>query len=73
MGIEVGKIYNVMHNRKGTFRLLITETSGEWVCGQIVAGTAGAMLDCNVKEVGEMITVRESFCTFREITDHEDE
>lgn len=58
---EVGKTYRVQHSRKGTFILLVTSKTDEWVTGTIMEGTAKAMLDYNVREAGEDITLRLSF------------
>jgi hypothetical protein len=68
MSIEVGKVYDVQHQRKGSFRMRVMARDGEWVDGQIVSGKARAMLSYNEREAGEAITVRESFCTFTEVT-----
>ena len=59
--------YHVDHSRKGKFTMRVDSLNGEWVSGQIVAGTAKAMLDYNVKETGEDITVRLSHCKFTPI------
>jgi len=67
MTVEVGKLYDVQHQRKGSFRMRVMARDGEWVDGQIVSGKARAMLSYNEREAGEAITVRESFCTFTEV------
>lgn len=59
--VENGKTYNVHHSRKGKFVLLVSSQSEEWISGTIVSGTARAMMDYNIKEAGEEITVRKSF------------
>ena len=64
---EINRIYNVNHSRKGRFTMRVDNVNGEWVCGQIVDGTATAMMDYNVKEAGEDITVRLSLCQFTPI------
>lgn len=56
-----GRVYTVDHSRKGKFTLLVTSQTDEWVTGTIVDGTAKAMLDYNVREVGEEVTLRRSF------------
>lgn len=61
------QLYAVKHSRKGKFNLLITEISGEWITGIIKKGTANALLDYNVKETGEEITIRECLCKFEKI------
>jgi hypothetical protein len=62
--IQIGKIYNVAHSRKGKFTMRITSISGEWITGIIIDSTAKAMLGYNYKYSGDEITVRECFCTF---------
>ncbi len=56
--VENGKAYNVHHYRKGEFVLMVSSQCEEWISGTIVSGTARAMLDYNIKEAGEEITVR---------------
>lgn len=58
---EVGKTYRIRHSRKGQFVFRVTGMNDEWVSGEIVSGVAKAMLDYNVREAGEDITVRRSF------------
>lgn len=60
---ETGKIYKIKHSRKGVFSLRVTDQSDGWLKGEIVQGTANAILDYNIKETGEDIIVRKSFCT----------
>ena len=59
--VENGKTYNVHYSRKGKFALLVSSQCEEWISGTIVSGTALAMMDYNIKEAGEEITVRKSF------------
>jgi len=65
--IETGKTYTVSHSRKGRFDILVADTNDEWTSGKIVKGTADALCHGNIKETGESITVRNSFCHFKEI------
>jgi len=58
--MKPGKTYLVNHQRKGTFMAKITGQSGEWTIGIIVGGKANAMMDYNIKEVGDEITFRTS-------------
>lgn len=62
--IEIGKIYEVRHSRKGTFTLEITKLNGEWITGKIVTGVAKAMMSYNVRDEGEEITIRGSMSYF---------
>ena len=59
-----GKIYLVKHTRKGNFRMKVIEDSGEWVSGIVIEGIANAIMDYNIKEEGEKITVRKGLCRF---------
>lgn len=59
--VENGKTYNVHHSRKGKFVLCVSSQCEEWISGTIVSGTARAMMDYNIKEAGEEITIRKSF------------
>lgn len=61
--VEIGKIYNVNHNRKGKFVCQVTEVNGEWITGTIIEGMAHALCDYNEKFEGEEITMRDSLCT----------
>lgn len=58
--VENGKTYKVHHSRKGKFVLMVSSQCEEWISGAIVSGTARAMMDYNIKEAGEEITVRKS-------------
>ena len=60
MDLENGKTYLISHQRKGAFTLFVESQCDEWVNGQIVDGTASAMMDYNVKQKGEKITCRKS-------------
>lgn len=62
--IEVSKTYKVVSQRKGTFIGVATDVSDEWVTVLITSGKAEAMLDYNVREQGEQVTVRRSLTTF---------
>lgn len=57
---KAGTVYEVRHQRKGTFYLLATAVNDEWLTGVIVRGKAKAMLPENVREKGEEITIRDS-------------
>jgi putative AlgH/UPF0301 family transcriptional regulator len=58
MNYENGQTYIVNHSRKGTFGLRVDSQDDEWLHGEVVGGVAKAIMDYNVKETGEPITVR---------------
>lgn len=62
MEIEVGKVYDVHHQRKGKFRAQVIEADGEWVTLKIVAGVAEGMRED--WEPGEVMGARKSLCSF---------
>ncbi len=62
--MKKGETYLVNHRRKGRFFMMIDHDGGEWVEGTVVGGVASAIMNYNVKEKGENITVRKSFCDF---------
>jgi hypothetical protein len=66
--LEKGKTYSVDHCRKGRFTLKVKSVDGEFVRGAIVAGTA-ATISMSIDDyvAGDDITVRRSFCIFREV------
>lgn len=62
--LEVGKVYECRHARKGVFKMRIASVTGEWIEGVIVSGRADAAMSYNVCDTGETVTVRDSFCHF---------
>lgn len=66
--VEVGKTYAVDHSRKGRFQLKVTKVNDEWVYGTVVEGVAAAQMEYNMREVGESVTLRREFASFREVT-----
>lgn len=60
MNYENGQVYIINHTRKGTFGMRVDSQDEEWISGEVVGGTADAMMDYNIKEKGEPITVRKS-------------
>jgi len=62
-GYVEGSTYLISHTRKGRFFMRVTGQFDEWLSGVVVAGTAKAMLDYNVKEAGDEVTLRKSFIT----------
>ena len=66
--MKENKKYQINHSRKGNFSLLVNKINGEWITGIIIKGTASAIMDYNVREKGEEITVRECLITsYKEI------
>jgi len=63
---EVGKIYQVNHRRKGTFKVRVLAVSEGWVDCEIVDGQAYFVSDSNRGE-GEKITLGQSLSRFHEI------
>lgn len=61
--LQEGEIYEVTHQRKGTFRVRLTGNSAEWLCGTVVAGMAHALLPENRAGVGEVVVMRRSLVT----------
>ena len=64
--LEIGKTYDVVSQRKGSFRIKLTHQCETWASGIIVKGKAKAILAYNEVEKGEEVTVRKSFSTFTE-------
>ena len=64
---ENGKIYAVRHRRKGIFKIFVESQDDEWLTGLITEGEADAILDYNRREQFEEITIRKSFCSFKEV------
>ena len=57
--LELEKLYQVTHIRKGTFEMRIKNQSDEWVTGFITKVIKGSRVFTD-----EDITVRRSFCEF---------
>lgn len=64
---EEGKLYKIRHARKGAFTGRILSTGDEWAEVEITDGTAHALCDYNVREVGEEVTIRACMSHFTEI------
>ena len=62
--LEIGKEYVCINERKGQFRIQITALRGEWIDGVITDGEAQAVMNYNIRGVGEPITVRDIFSYF---------
>ena len=61
MQLEAGKTYLVTAQRKGTFMMRVTGQDDTWTHGVVVGGKTNAMLDYNIKEVGDEVTCRTIF------------
>lgn len=62
--MEIDKTYLVNSQRKGTFFGRLIYIDETWARFVIVAGFAKAIMNYNVKEVGDHVDVRRSLCTF---------
>lgn len=62
--LEVGRIYDVVSQRKGKFRMQLTHHDDTWASGIIIKGKTKAILAYNEVEKGEEVTVRKSLTTF---------
>ena len=59
--LEIGKTYKFNHSRKGKFIGRIESLDEEWCSAIVTEGQADAMLDYNIKDVGESVSMRRSF------------
>jgi hypothetical protein len=64
MNIEVGKIYKVIHDRKGIFVLQVTSVNDEWISGIIIDGETNTVLRENKSYEGDGIQIRKSLASF---------
>jgi len=64
---KVGAVYKVNHSRKGDFTGRVTAVNGIWADVLILKGKANAIMDYNVKEKGETVTVRDTLAHFAEV------
>jgi len=53
-----GTTYLINHTRKGRFALHVERQDDEWLYGYVAGGVANAIMDYNVCEKGDAITVR---------------
>lgn len=65
MDLLIDKTYRVNSSRKGVFSMRITSQNREFVTGIIVEGVAGAIMEYNILEEGESVTVRKDLCQFK--------
>lgn len=61
MRLENGKTYDIIHSRKGAFRVFVESQSEEFASGIVVSGKANAILDYNVSRKGDQVDFRKSF------------
>lgn len=54
----VGKVYQIVHSRKGAFEGECIKVDAEWADFRITVGTTEALLSDNVKEEGEVVSCR---------------
>lgn len=66
MELEVGKTYDVDHNRKGKFRVRVVHLDEDWLDGEIVKGRASYMTSADAM-VGDVITIKRSLASFQEV------
>jgi len=64
----VGSLYDVVHERKGSFRVRVTSFDDEWLHGVIVDGTAH-FLNEDDRGPAEPVIVRHSLCQLVEVTE----
>lgn len=55
--LEVGKLYEVRHTRKGTFLVRVDKVHATACDATILRGVASAIMSYNVREEGEAITL----------------
>ena len=63
---EVGKVYEVLHTRRGTFRVRVKHVLRKRTSGIITEGEAEARNPGNVRRVGNEITMFNADYTFYE-------
>lgn len=66
MILEIGKTYDVTHSRQGKFKMKVTSLDSEFCTGVVTDGYTQTLLADNERGEGEEITIRISFCTFKE-------
>ena len=64
MKLEIGSVYNVRHERKGTFMIAVKSTDEIFTTGLVIGGKVHAIQEENEKGYGDKVTVRNSFCKF---------
>lgn len=57
MKYELNAIYQIKHNRKGTFSIKVTSDNEDSVTGNIVLGSPKMLCADNEKELGDEITL----------------
>jgi hypothetical protein len=66
--IQVGKLYEVTHSRKGQFALRVTEVTGGWVTGIVHRGHLLAAMKAGV---GQEVVILESLAEWKELATEE--
>ena len=66
--LEVGKTYNVVSQRKGSFTVRITRQDDTWVSGIIIRTEKAYNLNSGEADGTEEVTLRKSLTTFTEIS-----
>ena len=61
--MQVGKVYDVQHLRKGSFRIRVINVSSVWVDAEIVDGIA-EQVSMSDATVGDAISLRKSLMTW---------
>jgi hypothetical protein len=55
--VEIGKVYQIRHSRKGKFTVKVTKADAGWIEGTIVSGEATMMSRSGNASEGETITL----------------
>lgn len=63
--LEIGKIYDVEHSRKGRFTIQLTNQSEDFAQGTIIEGKTITAIPENARFAGEEVQLRKSFCNFK--------
>lgn len=69
MSLKIGKEYLIEHSRKGQFYAKLIEDTGDFIKVKITKGRANfiSAMNAGMGVVGDHISIRKSFCTFKEI------
>lgn len=62
--LEIGKTYDVKHNRKGNFKMRLDSLTETWATGTIIEGKTITINPDNSREEGEEVTIRIEFASF---------
>jgi hypothetical protein len=61
--MKVNEIWKIRHSRKGTFVVKVLSIGEEWTDVELINGQVNFLSDYNSCEVGESMTIRNSFIT----------